>query len=71
MMCHVLSYCCSPLAQIQRICPPVSKARNLHIFLSPCSYRVVVLDVFARPQLIEACRQLRILSETSPLTCVT
>ena len=54
MMCHVLSYLCSPLFPIQRIWPPVSKAHHLHIFLSPCSYRVVV-------QLLEAFRHLRIL----------
>jgi len=61
IMCHVLFYCCSPLVSIQRIWPAVSKAHHFHIFLSPCPYRVVVLDVSVRPQLLEVSRQLRIL----------
>ena len=61
MMCHVLSYCCSPSVPIQRISPPISKAHHLHIILRPCSYWVVGLDVSVRPQLLEAFQQLRIL----------
>jgi hypothetical protein len=56
-----LFHCCSPLASIQRICPPVSKAHHLQIYLIHFSYWVVALDVSFRPQLLEAFRQLRIL----------
>ena len=84
IMCHVLSYCCCPLDPIQRIWHPVSKARQLHICLSPFSSPVVILDVsvstvnnftvycfksHAQPRTWT--ERLSLLSETSPLTCAT